>query len=183
MTLQPARRFVAGGQAPDFPPPPPGWADFETVMELALEKAREAAAARETPVGAVVLSPAGELLGAAGNAPITRHDPTAHAEILALRQAAARIGNYRHPGQLLAVTLEPPVMCLGAVNHARSGLLVYGAGDPRTGAIAGVVPGPDLPFFNHRVDGVSGVLEAVCGDLLRDFFRKRRQRTQGVGSE
>ena len=183
MALQPARRFVAGGQAPDFPPPPPGWADFETVMALALEKAREAAAAGETPVGAVVLSPAGELLGAAGNAPITRHDPTAHAEILALRQAAAQVGNYRLPGAILAVTLEPCVMCLGAMIHARIGLLVYGAGDPRTGAIAGVLPGPDLPFFNHRFDVVSGVLETACGDLLRDFFRERRQRAQGAGSE
>ncbi|UJX40419.1 tRNA adenosine(34) deaminase TadA [Desulfovibrio sp. JY] len=181
MALQPARRFAAG--VVDTPPAPPGWDSFEAVMALALEKAREAAAQGEAPVGAVVLSAAGELLGAAGNAPITRHDPTAHAEILVLRQAAAHVGNYRLPGSIMVVTLEPCVMCLGAMIHARVGLLVYGASDPRTGAIASMLPGPDLPFFNHRFDVVSGVLKDSCGGLLRDFFRERRSQSAGKDSE
>jgi tRNA(adenine34) deaminase len=180
MALLPARRFAADD--PDLPAPPPGYADFEAVMALALAKAREAGAAGEAPVGAVVLSPAGEVLGAAGNAPIASADPTAHAEILALRQAAAAVGNYRLPGAILAVTLEPCVMCLGAMIHARVGLLVYGASDPRTGAVASQLPGPDLPFFNHRFDVVSGVLEAACGGLLRNFFRERRGRLPDAGA-
>lgn len=173
MALQPARRYAA--DAADLPAPPPGWDSYGAVMELALTKAREAAAVGETPVGAVVLSPAGEVLAATGNAPIGYLDPTAHAEILALRAAAERIGNYRFPpGTLLAVTLEPCLMCLGAMIHARIGLLVYGASDPRTGAIDSQLSGPDLPFFNHRFDVVSGVSAAACGQLLKDFFRRRR---------
>jgi len=176
MALQPARRYTA--DAADLPALPPGWDSYAAVMGLALDKAREAALAGETPVGAVVLGPNGEVLGAAGNSPIGRHDPTAHAEILALRQAAARIGNYRlPPGTLLAVTLEPCLMCLGAMIHARIGLLVYGASDPRTGAIASQLPGPDLPFFNHRFDVVAGVAAPECGQLLKDFFRSRRTGT------
>jgi len=173
MALQPARRYAA--DAADLPALPPGWGSYEALMAHALGKAREAALAGETPVGAVVLGPDGEVLGAAGNSPIGHHDPTAHAEILALRQATSRIGNYRlPPGTLLAVTLEPCLMCLGAMIHARVGLLVYGAPDPRTGAIASQLPGPDLPFFNHRFDVVAGVSAPECGQLLKDFFRGRR---------
>ncbi len=180
MGLLPAKRFVPGDSG--LPAPPPGFPDFEAVMALALAKAREAAAAGEAPVGAVVLAPTGEVLGAAGNAPIGSADPTAHAEILALRQAALSVGNYRLPGAILAVTLEPCLMCLGAMIHARVGLLVYGAADPRTGAVTSQLPGPDLPFFNHRFDVVSGVLETACGDLLRDFFRERRRRGEDAGA-
>ncbi len=176
MALLPARRFAAGGT--DLPCPPPGWDSFEAVMELALAEARLAGAAGETPVGAVVVSPEGLVLSRAANAPITLADPTAHAEMLALRAAAKRIGNYRLTGCLLAVTLEPCLMCLGAMIHARIGLLVYGAPDPRTGAVDSQLPGPDLPFFNHRFDIVSGVLAEPCGQLLRDFFRDRRSRVQ-----
>jgi tRNA(adenine34) deaminase len=174
MALQPANRYVA--DAVDRPSPPPGWDHYETVMELALTKAREAAATGEAPVGAVLLSPQGEMLAQAGNASIVRNDPTAHAEILVLRQAAAKIENYRLTGSILVVTLEPCIMCLGAMIHARIGLLVYGAPDPRTGAIDSVLCGPDLPFFNHRFDVVSGVSAGACGQLLRDFFRSRRSR-------
>jgi tRNA(adenine34) deaminase len=178
MALVAARRFAADD--PALPGPPAGFADFAAVMELALAQARDAAAAGEAPIGAVVLAPTGAVLGAAGNAPIGQSDPTAHAEILALRQAARAVGNYRLPGTILAVTLEPCLMCLGAMIHARVGLLVYGAPDPRTGAITSQLAGPDLPFFNHRFDVVSGVLEPACGGLLRDFFRARRP---GVGGE
>ena len=174
MALQPARRYQVG--TAELPSPPPGWDSFEAVMELALAKAREAATAGETPVGAVVLSARGKVLGQAGNAVITLSDPTAHAELLALRAAAARVGNYRLTDAILAVTLEPCLMCLGAMVHARVGLLVYGAPDPRTGAINSRLPGPDLPFFNHRFDVVSGVSAATSGQLLKDFFRSRRVR-------
>ncbi|EHJ46956.1 CMP/dCMP deaminase zinc-binding [Solidesulfovibrio carbinoliphilus subsp. oakridgensis] len=178
MALQPARRFVAGGDM--LPDPPPGWESFEAVMGLALAEAREAAALGETPVGAVLLSGAGEVLAQTGNGPISRADPTAHAEILALRQAAARVGNYRLPGSILVVTLEPCLMCLGAMIHARVGLLVYGAPDPRTGAVDSRLPGPDLPFFNHRFDVLSGVCADASAALLRQFFRNRRARPDGA---
>jgi tRNA(adenine34) deaminase len=174
MTLQPARRYMVGTD--DLPSPPPGWDSFEAVMELALAKAHEAAAANEAPVGAVLLSPQGEVLAQAGNASIAQADPTGHAEILVLRQAATKIENYRLTGSILVVTLEPCIMCLGAMIHARIGLLVYGAPDPRTGAIDSKLCGPDLPFFNHHFDVVSGVAAGACGQLLRDFFRNRRGR-------
>jgi len=174
MALQPAKRFCAGRDA--LPAAPPGWGDFETVMAQALAMARQAGRAGETPIGAVVLGPDGALWGQAGNAVIGRCDPTAHAEILALREAAARVGNYRLTGATLAVTLEPCLMCLGAMIHARIGMLVYGAPDPKAGAVASRLPGPDLPFFNHRFAVVSEVAAGPCRRLLQDFFRSRRDR-------
>jgi tRNA(adenine34) deaminase len=175
MALQPARRYSV--EAGDLPSPPPGWDSYEAVMELALAKAREAAATGEAPVGAVLLSRQGELLAQAGNAPISRTDPTAHAEMLVLRQAAEKLGNYRLTGSILVVTLEPCLMCLGAMIHARIGLLVYGAPDPRAGAVDSQLAGPDLPFFNHRFDVASGVSAEACGRLLREFFRDLRGRS------
>jgi len=172
MALLPAKRYVAG--AADLPHPPPGWPSFEAVMELAMAKAGKAALAGEAPVGAVLLSAKGKVLATAGNAPITRTDPTAHAEMLVLRQAAAKLGNYRLTGSTLVVTLEPCLMCLGAMIHARIGLLVYGASDPRTGAVDSQLCGPDLPFVNHRFDVISGISAESCGQMLRDFFRSRR---------
>ncbi|MYL82555.1 tRNA-specific adenosine deaminase [Desulfovibrio aerotolerans] len=174
MPLKPAKRYAAGTDI--LPPPPPGWASYAAVMQLALENARQAAVAGEAPVGAVLLSAHGEVLARAGNAPISSSDPTAHAELLAIRQAAASIGNYRLLDTTLVVTLEPCLMCLGAIVHARVGLLVYGAPDPRTGAVSSQLCGPDLPFLNHRFDVVAGVLAEDCGTLLRDFFRSRRGR-------
>ncbi|EKO39645.1 MAG: cytosine/adenosine deaminase [Solidesulfovibrio magneticus str. Maddingley MBC34] len=173
MALLPAKRFDAASG--ELPAPPPGWPDFEAVMALALDEARAAATLGETPVGAVLLSAEGELLARAGNAPITTNDPTAHAEMRVLRQAAATVGNYRLSGTILAVTLEPCLMCLGAMIHARVGLLVYGATDPRTGVVDSRLPGPDLPFFNHRFDVVSGIRAGECGGLLRAFFREKRR--------
>ncbi len=177
MALLPAKRFDAA--LGELPAPPPGWPDFEAVMALALDEARAAAALGETPVGAVLLSAEGELLARAGNAPITTNDPTAHAEMRVLRQAAAAVGNYRLSGTILAVTLEPCLMCLGAMIHARVGLLVYGATDPRTGVVDSRLPGPDLPFFNHRFDVVSGIMAGECGGLLRNFFREKRRGAAG----
>ena len=146
-------------------------------MRLALEAARAAAAAGETPVGAVVLDPAtGEVLAVAGNGPIGAHDPTAHAEIAALRIAAARLGNYRLTGLTLVVTLEPCAMCAGAISHARIGRVVFGADDAKGGA---VVHGPrffEQPTCHWRPEVAGGGLADESADLLRGFFRARRGR-------
>lgn len=155
---------------------PPGWADWEALMRLALAEARAAAAAGEAPVGAVLVSRSGEILARAHNAPISLHDPTAHAEILALRQAARQAGNYRLDAPVLAVTLEPCLMCLGAMVHARIGGLVFGARDPKSGAALSCLDGPGLPFLNHTFPVLPDVLGQECGDVLRDFFQARRGR-------
>jgi tRNA(Arg) A34 adenosine deaminase TadA len=147
----------------------------ETTMRIALALAQDAALAGETPVGAVILDPAsGEIVARAANAPIAANDPTAHAEILALRAAAARLGNYRLTGLSLFVTLEPCAMCAGAISHARIGRLVFGAQDPKGG---GVDHGPRV--FAHktchwRPEVTGGVLADESAALLRDFFRQRR---------
>jgi tRNA(Arg) A34 adenosine deaminase TadA len=147
----------------------------EDLMRIALDLAQAASEKGETPVGAVVVDPAsGEVLGAAHNAPIELHDPTAHAEIRALREAAARLGNYRLTGLWLFVTLEPCAMCAGAISHARIGRLVFGAEDPKGGA---VLNGPQLfgqPTVHWRPDVAGGVLADESAALLRGFFRARR---------
>ncbi len=144
-------------------------------MQLALAEAREAAARGETPVGAVILDPAtGAVLARAGNGPIGAHDPTAHAESAALRLAAASLGNYRLTGLTLVVTLEPCAMCAGAISHARIGRVVFGADDPKGGA---VVHGPlffDQPTCHWRPQVTGGVMAEQSAALLRDFFRARR---------
>jgi tRNA(Arg) A34 adenosine deaminase TadA len=149
----------------------------EATMRIALDLAQAGAAAGETPVGAVVVDPAsGEVLGAAHNAPIGLSDPTAHAEIRALRQAAERLGNYRLTGLTLYVTLEPCAMCAGAISHARIGRVVYGAGDPKGGA---VVHGPRFfaqPTCHWRPAVEGGVLAEESSALLKAFFRARRIR-------
>jgi len=144
-------------------------------MQLALAEARAAAEAGETPVGAVIVDPAtGEVVARAGNHPIGAHDPTAHAEIAAIRLAAARLGNYRLTDLTLVVTLEPCAMCAGAISHARIGRVVFGAEDPKGGA---VVHGPrffEQPTCHWRPQVVGGVLAEESAALLRGFFRARR---------
>ncbi len=144
-------------------------------MRIALEKAQAAAARGEAPIGAVVVDPAtGAVIAAAGNSPIGLNDPTAHAEILALREAAARRGNYRLTGLTLVVTLEPCPMCAGAISHARIGRVVYGADDPKGG---GVVHGArvfDQPTCHWKPAVQGGVMAAESAALLRAFFRARR---------
>jgi tRNA(adenine34) deaminase len=147
---------------------------FELLMDEALAEARRARDAGEVPIGAVVALD-GEILGRGFNQPIGSRDPTAHAEIVAIRAAASRAGNYRLPGTLLVVTIEPCLMCVGALVHARIGTLVYGAAEPRTGAIVSSVRGAELPGHNHRVEVVGGVRESECRALMQDFFRERRQ--------
>ena len=142
-------------------------------MQRALDLAREAAAHGEVPVGAVVVRD-GKVLGEGRNAPIGRHDPAGHAEILALREAGAAAGNYRLTGATLYVTLEPCPMCAGAMVHARIERVVYAAADPRTGAAGSVMDLVRNPHLNHRCEVRGGVLAEPAGDLLRAFFRSRR---------
>ncbi|HEY0436024.1 MAG TPA: tRNA adenosine(34) deaminase TadA [Phenylobacterium sp.] len=144
-------------------------------MRIALDAAQAAAARGETPVGAVVFDPAtAQVIAVAGNSPIGAHDPTAHAEILALRQAAANVGNYRLTGLTLYVTLEPCAMCAGAISHARIARLVYGADDPKGGAVA---HGPrffDQPTCHSRPLVASGVLAEESSAMLKAFFKALR---------
>jgi tRNA(adenine34) deaminase len=147
--------------------------DFDRLMAEALVEARRARDAGEVPIGAV-LALDGEIVGRGFNHPIGAVDPTAHAEIAAIRDAAARVGNYRLTGATLCVTIEPCLMCVGAMVHARIGTLVYGAAEPRTGAIVSTVRGAELPGHNHRFDVVSGVCEDACRSLMVEFFRERR---------
>ena len=143
-------------------------------MQKALLQAESAAACGEVPVGAILIGPNG-LLSAAGNSPIGRHDPTAHAEIIAIRTAAEKLRNYRLPGTTLYVTLEPCVMCMGAMILARIDRLVYGADDPKTGAVNSMYPIGRDGRLNHSIDIVGGVLAEQCSDLLKNFFQARRK--------
>jgi len=142
-------------------------------MRAALDEAAHAAAAGEVPVGAVVVRD-GEIVGRGWNRPIGGHDPTAHAEIGALRDAAARLGNYRLPGCELFVTLEPCAMCAGAIQHARIARVVWGAADPKTGACGSVVDLFAEPRLNHHARSVGGVMAADCAATLQAFFAERR---------
>lgn len=148
----------------------------EAAMQAALQQAELAYQVGEVPVGAVVLDAEGRIIGQGFNRTITDHDPTAHAEIVALRQAAAALGNYRLPGASLFVTLEPCAMCMGAMLHARIRRVVYAATDPKTGACGSVLCVHAYPQLNHQTSVTGGLLAAECGDLLRQFFRERRRK-------
>ena len=148
--------------------------DHEQLMGMALEAAQQAYAVGEVPIGAVVVAADGQVLSTAHNAPIQQCDPTAHAEVLALREAARKAGNYRLTGCHLYVTLEPCVMCLGAVLQARIATLVFGAFDSKMGAAGGNVDLTNVPGFNHYVQIVSGVRAEESVQLLRRFFQERR---------
>jgi len=142
-------------------------------MQLALEQAQQAWDLGEVPVGAVVVKD-GEVIAVGCNQPIGRHDPTAHAEIIALRAAAEKLGNYRLPGCELYVTLEPCVMCSGAMMHARLAKVVFGATDPKTGACGSVLNLFEQEQLNHHTEIVGGVLAEECGAILKNFFAARR---------
>ena len=148
----------------------------EDYMRAALEQARQAGACDEVPVGAVVVLD-GEIVGRGFNQPIGRHDPTAHAKIMALRDAATRLGNYRLPGCALYVTLEPCVMCSGAIMHARIARVVYGARDPKTGVAGSVLDLFAEPRLNHHATIEGGLLADDCGRMLSSFFAARRSKT------
>jgi tRNA(adenine34) deaminase len=143
-------------------------------MRLALEAAREGLAAGEVPVGAVLVDEAGEVLARAFNRPIGLNDPTAHAEVLALREGARLRGNYRLLGVSLYVTMEPCIMCLGAMIQARLRRLVFGAPDPKGGACVSLYRLPEDARLNHRLEVAGGVREAECRALVQEFFRGRR---------
>jgi tRNA(adenine34) deaminase len=143
-------------------------------MHLALAEARAAEAAGEVPVGAIVVSPSGEILARGNNRVLRDHDPTAHAEIIAIRAAGLALANYRLTGCTLYCTLEPCAMCAGAILHARIARLVYAAPDPKAGACGSVLSVMNHPALNHRVELVSGLLAEESSTLLTSFFRARR---------
>jgi tRNA(adenine34) deaminase len=149
-----------------------GAADHETFMRLALGQAALGRAAHEVPVGAIVVRD-GAVVGRGYNQPIGMSDPTAHAEVLALREAARAVGNYRLTGATLYVTVELCLMCVGAIVHARVATVVYGVADPKGGAVRSLLDPNALPL-NHRFEPVEGVLAEECREVLQAFFRARR---------
>jgi len=164
--------------APCPPAHPPGHEKGQTwrsLMALAFDEACLAAAQDEAPVGAVLVDAEGALLARAHNSSITLNDPTAHAEVLCLREAGARVGNYRLCGSVLIVTLEPCLMCLGALLHARVAGIVFAAPDPKAGALVSNLDGANLPFANHRPWVIQGVMAEDCAALLKRFFLARRK--------
>lgn len=142
-------------------------------MQLALTLAKQAALLGEVPVGAIVVKD-NVVIGRGSNSPIALQDPTAHAEVMAMREAATYLGNYRLVDCTLYVTLEPCAMCSGAMQHARIAKLVYGASDPKTGACGSVVNLMAEPKLNHHTEVIGGILAVECGAVLSDFFRQRR---------
>src|SRR5438477_634265 len=146
---------------------------FDELMAGALEEASRARDAGEVPIGAVVVID-GEIVGRGFNQPIGSGDPTAHAEIVAIREAARAVGDYRLTGATLCVTIEPCLMCVGALVHARIGTLVFGAAEPKSGAVTSTVRGGDLPGHNHRFEVIAAVREAECRALIQEFFKTRR---------
>ena len=146
----------------------------QELMQAAMAEARAAEAAGEVPVGAIIISPAGEVIARGSNRVLCDSDPTAHAEIVAIRSAGSTLGNYRLVGCTLYCTLEPCSMCAGAILHARIARLVYAAADPKAGACGSVIAVMNHPALNHRVELVEGVLADECGKMLTDFFRAKR---------
>jgi tRNA(adenine34) deaminase len=142
-------------------------------MRQALAEARKAEAAGEVPIGAIVVVD-GLVIGTGFNQPISASDPSAHAEIVAMRAAAARLGNYRLTGSTLYVTVEPCLMCVGAMVHARVQRVVYGATEPKAGALVSMTSAHELPSLNHRLEVTGGVLEEECREIMQAFFRSRR---------
>jgi tRNA(adenine34) deaminase len=145
----------------------------ETYMHAALELARAGGERGEVPVGAIVVL-GGQVIGEGFNQPISASDPTAHAEIVAMRAAAQRVGNYRLVGATLYVTIEPCQMCVGAMVHARIRRLVYGTPEPKAGAIESAMRAHEHPAMNHRIEAVGGVLEEACREVIQEFFKGRR---------
>lgn len=151
-------------------------ASADAFMRAALEQALEAKQRGEVPIGAVVVLD-DAIVGRGFNQPIGSHDPTAHAEIVALRDAARRVSNYRLTGATLYVTIEPCQMCVGAMVHARIARIVFGAREPKAGAIESAMRAHEHPALNHRMEAVGGVLEEECRAMIQDFFADRRART------
>ena len=151
-------------------------------MDLALDEARRAEAAGEVPVGAVIVSADGNIVARGFNQSVSSHDPTAHAEIVALREASRNLSDYRLTGLTMFCTVEPCVMCAGALVHARIARLVYGAADPKAGACDSLYRIANDPRFNHRAEVHGGLMAAECADLLSHFFRARRPRRATIAT-
>jgi len=167
------RRSPQGGRRASAEP-----LDDNGLMRAALQEARRAGARGEVPVGAVV-AVAGRIVARAGNASIATHDATGHAEIRVLRRAGRRLGNYRLSGATLAVTVEPCIMCVGAMLHARIGRLVFGASDPKAGAVVSLYRLGEDARLNHRVVATGGIAAEECAEIVRAFFRARRVSRRG----
>ena len=148
--------------------------DYELLMEQALIEARKGFDEGEVPIGAIIASPGDGIIARAHNQPIGLNDPTAHAEILVLRRAGEVLKNYRLNDVTLVVTIEPCLMCIGAAIHSRISMLVFGAFDPKGGAAGSLYNPANDTRLNHRIEVISGIKERECGDLLKDFFRSRR---------
>ncbi len=155
--------------------------DDEYWMQQALLQAEKAYALGEVPVGALLVRD-GEVIGAGYNQPISSADPTAHAEVVALRDGARRVGNYRLPNTTLYVTIEPCTMCAGAIIHSRVARLVYGATEPKAGVVESNLALLDQAHFNHSLSTTGGVLAEQCSDLISQFFRMRREQKKGGSS-
>ena len=155
--------------------------DFLLLMREALDEARKGLAEGEVPVGAVLADSEGEIVARAHNQPIALNDPSAHAEILALRKAGAVYGNYRLQGATLVVTVEPCLMCMGAALHARLSRIVFGALDPKGGAAGSVYDLSADSRLNHRIEVVSGILGEECAEVMQDFFVSRRTKSEEYG--
>ena len=151
----------------------------ECYMREALTEGNNALLAGEVPIGSVVVSADGQIVGRGFNQPIGANDPSAHAEILALRDAARFVGNYRLNGTTLYVTVEPCAMCAGALIHARVDRLVYGAPEPKSGAVCSAMQMLDHPALNHRIEIISGVLENQCREMIQGFFGEKRRTLKG----
>ncbi|WP_319584886.1 nucleoside deaminase [uncultured Pseudodesulfovibrio sp.] len=156
-------------------PQPPAGTTWRDLMDVAFGEACKAGKAGEAPIGAALFTPTGTLLAAAHNRPIAEQDPTGHAEILCLREAAKVMGNYRLPDTIMAVTLEPCLMCTGALIHARVAGVIFAARDERAGALVSNLEGCALPFTNHKLWTVEGVMGSECSSLLKRFFLERRK--------
>ncbi len=164
--------FCTIQQVGPIPNVPHGYT-WDGLMDMAIEEAHKAEKNGEIPVGAVIISSQGQILAKAHNQCISLHDPTAHAEILALRKAGLSLANYRLNNAILIVTLEPCLMCAGALVHARISGLVYGAADRRAGAITSCCEGLNYNFLNHNVWHMGGIRSNECADILKNFFNKR----------
>jgi tRNA(adenine34) deaminase len=151
----------------------------ERFMRAAIEQAHEAQLCGEVPVGAVVVVE-GEIVGSGFNRPIGSSDPSAHAEIIALRDAGKKVGNYRLTGATLYVTVEPCMMCVGAMVHARVAELVFGAAEPKAGAVESTQRAHEHPALNHRLAVIGGVLEEECREIIQTFFRERRSSDESI---
>ena len=174
------KQIENGNAARNAFPPPPGWESWEALMDEALAEARKALEIDEVPVGAVVVTEKGEIVGRGHNSPISNSNPVAHAELAAIANAAETMANYRLNGAFLVVTLEPCLMCAGAIVHSRLEGVIFGAYDYKTGALVSKINALDLPFHNHKTMWMGGVKEEECGALLSSFFKNKRQGARGV---